>query len=364
MTDIREFMTGWFGEDRHSAQPIEKGHMLAWSQRQKEGLRGGARGRRFVPKFRPFDMLGEPNTSVVFLCNEDQRIGVESVVGCQGHFTRNIDFDLVLFQYAGETTVETEFGVYQMKPGDLMRIPEGISHRSTGTADSLRMFARLHEPVVRMYDEAQMVSHTEFKVTRRGGPNWTASAEAMQMPKGRVLERMVTWRDTSPDDHTLIERDYDFLVAATSLKRDLKESGVRKLRAFDFFTEITGQRGPGPKLIETPHFVVEVYNTTGEQFAFHRALRSEEFGLQFRGDSTNMSEFDANLPMIPGDLNVIRLGIAHSVICQENFLRIVWYSKIPWDVPINPTQHAFESTWDIETKVIKPAAWQQASAAE
>jgi hypothetical protein len=186
----------------------------------------------------------------------------------------------------------------------------------------------------------------------------------MQMPKGRVVERMVTWRDASPEDHTVIERDYDFLVSATSTKRDIKESGVRKLRAFDFFTEITGQRGPGPKLVETPHFVVEVYNTTGEQFAFHRALRSEEFGLQFRGNATNMSEFDASLRVTPGDISVIRLGIAHSVICEDNFLRIVWYSKIPWDVPINPAQHVFESTWETQTTVIKPAAWQQASAAE
>ena len=95
-----------------------------------------------------------------------------------------------------------------------------------------------------------------------------------------------------------------------------------------------------------------------------RALRSEEFGLQFRGLSTNMSEFESSLPIGPGDLNVIPLGIAHSVLCQEDFLRTVWYSKIPWDVATDVTKHAFESTWEIKTTTIKKAAWQQASAAE
>jgi len=364
MADVREFMTGWFGEDRYSGKPIEKPQMAAWSMRQKDLLRGTAKGRRLVPKFRPFDMLAAPNQSLVMFTNEDQRIGVDSVVGCQTEFTRNIDFDLILFQFAGETTLETEYGVYKMTPGDLMRIPEGTAHRATGTADCLRMFAKLHEPVQRMFDEAQQASHTDFRVIRRGGPSWSVPPGAKEPPKGRVLERMVTWRDTSPDDHTLVERDYEVLVDATSTKRDTKESGIRKLRAFDFFTEVTGQRGPGPKLVETPYFVVEVYNTTGEQFAFHRALRSEEFGLQFRGNSTNMSEAEQACRMTPGDLNLIRLGIAHSVICEDNFLRIVWYSKIPWDVAVDASKHAFNSTFDVETQVIKPAAYAQKSAAE
>lgn len=361
MTEIREFMTGPLKEDSYSGRPIEKGHMLAWSERYKEGLMGGARGKHYVPKFRPFDMLERPNDSFVFLKNHDQRIGVESVVGCQPYFTRGIDFDTIMFQFSGETVVETEFGVYTMKPGYLIRIPEGIAHRSTGTADSLRMFGWLHDPVVRMYEDDQHVSHTEFRMTRTGGPEWTVPAGMEKPTSGRVTERMITWRDESPDDYTTIERDHDRIISASSLQRDTKESGIRLIRAFDMFTEITGQRGPGPKLVETPNFMVEVYNTTGEQFAFHRALRSEEFGLQFRGLSTNMSEFDGDLPVTPGDIAVVPLGIAHSVKCQENFLRIVWYSSIPWDVTINPASHACESTFSTETEVVKPAAWQQAA---
>lgn len=363
MTDIREFMTGWFSDgDSYSGPRIEKGHMLAWSERRKPGLMGKARGKHFVPKFRPFDMLSEPNQTVLLLTNEDQRIGVESVVGCRGVFTRNIDFDEVIFQFAGRSAIETECGEFEMSPGDLILIPEGIAQRSTGTADCLRMFARLHEPVQRMWTPEQQASRTEFEMARSGGPGWTVPPGADDAPKGDVIEHMVTWRDRSPDDYTIVEREYDALVGAASTKRDVKESSVRKIRAFDFFTEVTGQRGPGPKLIESPNFIVEVYNTEGEQFAFHRALRSEEVGLQFRGNSTNMSEFDGNLSVTPGDMAVIPLGIAHSVICEDDFLRIVWYSRIPWDVAVNPAAHRFESAFDVRTRVIEEAEWRSAAA--
>jgi len=201
-------------------------------------------------------------------------------------------------------------------------------------------------------------------MTRTGGPDWTVPAGAEIAPKGDVIEHMVTWRDKSPDDYTIVEREYDALVGASSTQRDVKESSVRKIRAFDFFTEITGQRGPGPKLIETPNFIIEVYNTTGEQFAFHRALRSEEIGIQFRGQADNVSEFDEKLITTPGWVGVVPLGIAHRVEdCDEDFLRVVFYSELPWRVPVDVTNHAYDSTFEIKTKIIEQASW-LASAAE
>ena len=103
--------------------------------------------------------------------------------------------------------------------------------------------------------------------------------------------------------------------------------------------------------------MAEVYNTKGEQFAFHRALRSEEFGLQFRGNAINMSEFDGNLKMTPGDLALVPLGIAHSVICEEDFLRIVLYSRLPWDVKIDPSAHVCHSTFEVKTRVVQAPGW-------
>ena len=49
MTKVREFMTGWESPDTHQMIP------LVWSDRNKENLRGTAKGKRFTPKLRPFD---------------------------------------------------------------------------------------------------------------------------------------------------------------------------------------------------------------------------------------------------------------------------------------------------------------------
>ena len=69
-----------------------------------------------------------------------------------------------------------------------------------------------------------------------------------------------------------------------------------------------------------------------EQFAFHRALRSEEVRIQFRGDALDLSEFE-NVEVSPGEVTIIPLGIFHSVISippeDESFLRLNFYSRGP-----------------------------------
>src|SRR5208283_4450460 len=100
-----------------------------------------------------------------------------------------------------------------------------------------------------------------------------------------------------PSDAVEVQRDTADLIDVGSTKRDEKSSAVKKMRPFDLFTDITGRRGPGPKWLSSSASMMEVYNTVGEQFAFHRALESEEFGLQFMGENTNMSEFEDELPM-------------------------------------------------------------------
>ena len=60
MTKIREFSTRW---DR----PEDR----TWYERDKEALIGSAKGsKRDTPKFRPFDMIGEPNQSLILWRNE------------------------------------------------------------------------------------------------------------------------------------------------------------------------------------------------------------------------------------------------------------------------------------------------------
>ena len=70
-------------------------------------------------------------------------------------------------------------------------------------------------------------------------------------PKGKVLEKLSTWYDT-PEETTTVDREYERLVGSL-----VDGGGLQKLRAFDFFTEVTGQGGPGPMLYESSVFRAE-----------------------------------------------------------------------------------------------------------
>ena len=65
--------------------------------------------------------------------------------------------------------------------------------------------------------------------------------------------------------------------------------------------------------------------------------------------------------------NSIRLGISYGVISippeDENFLRLNFYSKVRWRVPIDPTKHYFDSKFEIKTTVHKQAEWREKLAA-
>src|SRR4051794_41474912 len=110
MTKVREFATVWGAPGPRM-----------WFERDKEALIGSAAGApEDIPNFRPFDMLNAPNQSLLVLQNQDMRIGVESVVGPQPHFRRHSDFDTLYFQFAGTTRIETEYGVAEQRPGELL----------------------------------------------------------------------------------------------------------------------------------------------------------------------------------------------------------------------------------------------------
>lgn len=357
---IGEFMTTW--------KDFPRPGLAGWAERKKAGLMGTAKSTHYTPRFRPFDMLAIPNQSLVILENDNHRIGVESVVGTQESFHRYVDCDMVYFQFCGNTTVESEFGIYEMDPGDVILIPGGISHRSIGRNASLRYFCLSHEAVDYVMGEDQYTSQTSFVVKRIGGPNWAASQEAQATTKGQVTEKMHFW-DDGPDDQTLVERDYDSLVGVAGLRRGEPGSLVRKLRAFDHFTAIVGKgredSGTQP-LMESANMRIRTYNMQDEQFAFHRALRSEEVRIQFRGDALDMSEFE-NVEVSPGEVTIIPLGISHSVISippeDESFLRLNFYSKLRWRVPIDPTKHFFDSKFEVTTTVHKQAEWRKKLAA-
>lgn len=344
MTAIREFCTIW-------GSPAPR----TWFQRDKEALIGSAAGApEDIPNFRPFDMIGEPNQSLLVFTNEDMRIGVESVYGTQPCFRRNSNYDTLYFQFSGSTLVETEFGVFEQKCGEMLIVPEGIAQRSSGTPDSLRMFTHVREPVDALYTAEKHHSHTEFTMRREGGPPWCVPGDLPTPPSGPVEERVYLWDAPAP---TTVRRDSSYLVGTATEGR-----GIVHYRPFDVFHEMTGKRGPGPMLTKSPVYFSETYNTEGEQFAFHRALDSVECWLQFRGFSMNESEYGA-VPLLPGEMNYAPIGVPHRVVGGEQFLRYVQYSKRPWQLRVDASMHHFESRFAVETREIERAAWRDEPAA-
>lgn len=354
---VREFMTEWF-------ESIE-GHMplTVWSRRRPAALLGTAKSPRFLPTLRAFDMLSAPDQQLVILENSKQRIGVESVFGARTNFVRYLDYQSVYFQFAGTTTIETEYGIEVMQPGDLLTVPQGTSQRSTGSADSLRWFIFLQNPSRFITTDKDQVSETAFDVVRRGGPDW-GSPSRTAPPKGRVVEQMIRWRDRSNDEYITVEREYDDLIGASSLERDRFVSGIERLRPFDCFTEITGRRGAGPKFLAGVDFALEGYNNSGEQFAFHRPLRSDEIGIQFAGSATALSEVQATAEVYPGYCGVLPCGIAHSLTGRPGSLRLVMYSNEFWDVKVSSPYYASESTFEVTSRITVPHAWHAEVAAE
>ena len=234
---IGEFMTTW--------KDFPRPGLAALAERKKAGLMGTAKSTHYTPRFRPFDMLTFPNQPLVILENANHRIGAESVTGVQDSFHRYVDSDMIYFQFCGNTTVETEFGVYEMEPGEVMLVPGGISHRSIGRSDSLRYFCQTYEPVDYVMGEDQYTSHSSFEMKRIGGPQWSAPLKNEKPTTGQVIEKMHYWDDGS-EDLTVVERDYSSLVAVAGLARGKPGSGIRKLRAFDHFTAIVGKGGAMP----------------------------------------------------------------------------------------------------------------------
>jgi mannose-6-phosphate isomerase-like protein (cupin superfamily) len=339
MTSVREFATVW-------GAPKSR----IWFERDLEALIGSAAGApEDIPNFRPFDMLDEPNQALIAMQNQDMRIGVESMVGTQPYFRRHSDYDTLYFQFAGTTLIETEYGVFEQQCGELLLVPEGVAQRSTGSAGSLRLFAHLHEPVEPLYGPDQHQSHTDFTMTRRGGPRWDTPASPPPSPQDAVVERLYLWDEPEP---TLVQRQARYLIGTATEGR-----GITHFRPFDVFQGMTGKgSGPGPKLMGSSVFFCEVYNTEGEQHAFHRALDSVEAWLQFRGDSINDSEY-GSVHLRPGEMNYAPIGVPHRVTGGEGFLRLVLYSKRPWQVMVNTSLHRYESQWEVQTHEVERAAW-------
>jgi hypothetical protein len=104
------------------------------------------------------------------------------------------------------------------------------------------------------------------------------------------------------------------------------------------------------------NFFMECYNTVGEQWAYHRANRSEEAQLQFSGSAENISEFGSDI-MDAGQIYIQRRGISHRVKGSPNYRRMVFYSREPWKVHVDPTKPLRQTRFQVTERVIESAPW-------
>jgi hypothetical protein len=340
MTKFREFANTW-----------DRDLLPTWTEREESDLIGSAKsGHLLVPCFRPFDFLAGPNQPLTYLVSVSSRVSIDAPRGAEPRFHRNVDFDTLYFQWAGETSYETELGSVTAKPAELFLIPGGVAHTWSGSSDSLRLGVRLRDPLEVLCTAEKHVGETDYRVTWVDGPNWSAPPAAAKSTT--VLESLHTWED-QPGDETLVERQRVGLVGTST--GPLK---LHKIRLFDLFTEITGRRGPGPVSMRNDSFFVECYNTVGPQFAFHRGNGNDEFQFQFCGTADNICEFGTD-KMTPGDLVLVKRGISHRVIGSRNFRRIVLYGREPWRMMIDPTKPVRRTRFDVAETVVEAAPWRK-----
>jgi mannose-6-phosphate isomerase-like protein (cupin superfamily) len=311
---IREFMT-------HRDPPEH-----IWMERDEGAVIGTARmGQRMVPKIRPFDLLRSAplagnRARVTIFEGDSLRIATELIAGRETQLTRAADHDLIYLQFSGCSLIESESGIVEAAPGDIVLVPAAISHRTIGSEECLRVRVATQEFVTEGVDPEKATMQRSFSV-RASEPLAAANGlGAETVDSGPLLEHISFW---DPQSDLWVERDLASLVGCK------REGGriVRKLSAFNYFTGMTGRGGArAPVLYDAKEFRVDVYNLEEEQNGFHRGCDEDEIWFQFRGHSLNHTEWGA-LELEPGQMSYIPRGVAHRITGSPGFLRMVLYSR-------------------------------------
>jgi mannose-6-phosphate isomerase-like protein (cupin superfamily) len=309
---VREFMT--------HREPDE--HI--WVERDEDMLIGTVRaGQRPMPRIRVFDLLqGEMNpvgsSQALVWDGGTLRIAAEQISGSESDLTRAADYDLLFFQFCGSSLIESEYGTVEIEPGEITLIPAGIAHRSTAKGECLRLRVMTKEAVNLGVDAEKPLTESQFNVVHLDP--LTSRKNASTAHDDRVLEHTNFW---DPISDIWIER------RSAQLFGCVKEGGrgLKKLRAFDYFTGMTGKGGArAPVLYTGDEFRIDVYNLEGQQRGFHRGLDEDEIWFQFRGHAVNDTEWGI-VELDPGEMSYVPRGIAHRINGGKGFLRIVFYTR-------------------------------------
>ncbi|HXV79931.1 MAG TPA: hypothetical protein VEG60_08630 [Candidatus Binatia bacterium] len=340
---VYEFMTHWDSPRR------------IWFKRDEEELIGTQRGGgRAMPRIRVFDLSKGPTNHTGFKPailwkGEDGVIEAHSPNSAESHFHRPGDYDVLVFQFSGRALAETEFGEYSLLPGHSLHVPAGVAYRIIGEPGCRQIVTKVHKPVNVTLDPGNPLTETVFDVRAPGDPD---IGPMIQTPErnARILEVTDFWDETL--EPIVIERDHAKLVGCVTFERGKgREPSV--LRVFDYFTGMTGKGGgPGPQQYESEDFRTDAYNTEGQQAGFHRGMEDDEVWFQFRGQSTNDTEWGVH-HLNAGEMGYVPRGIAHRITGGEGFLRYVFYFRNPIYPRVDASSHKSNTSFEVTTLSFK-----------
>jgi len=352
---IKEFMTFWDNPEG-----------TVFLQRDREELIGSeSSGGRNLPKFRPFDLLkgitysDSGLQSIAVYDGFDMTVFVECPAGAYPFFHREVDQDVAYLQYQGKSTVETEYGVFEIESGEMLLVPRGASQRTIGSPDCLRWALYYRDPVRLGVDLDNRTSDYRFDVRRQPAIVYDAPPPDRRRgvrSDGKIRE-VIRIRN-HPEDDTWVWRNYESLI-------DSKLEGGRPVLKFGFFNFFKGRTGTGATMyIPTPlvssTIKAECFNTVGEQFGFHRGCDAEEMWIQFAGAAMNEAEF-GEYELGTSEMAQIPMGISHRVVALEGYVRCTLYAKNYMRQLVTDKDHVTNTKFTVKAQNLYPQPVNQSS---
>lgn len=296
----------------------------------------GGRGMPIVRLFDYFTGRSVGFTGAVKLYeHEFVRVYAQNPARREPYLSRFGDFDAIYVQYSGTSTVETEYGPYEMTPFHALVVPAGVAHRTIGDKDTRRLAIFSKVPVRPVSSDLATCDRT-FVVQSQGDVDWEGAPSFVDPSlesEGKELE--ATWLWDAPLYSPLwIKRRKGALEGGTTGGREPTLLGV-----FNFIGGMATEKSGaiGPFIFENANMQMRSYNIEGQQFGFHRGNGSDELWMQFRSSSINDTEF-GKIPLSIGESTIAFPGNAHRIFGETGFLRLNLYSERPLRLCVDPYQ--------------------------
>lgn len=339
-TMVREFATQWREDIPTSWRSYESADELTGA------MIAGGRGTTIIRYFDFFTGRSVGFSGAVTLYQHDLvRVLAQNPAHRDPYLSRFANFDAVYIQYSGSSSFETEYGPYTAEPFQMVFVPAGVAHRSTGDAECRRLLVLSREPLETVsLDERQAERH--FTVKASGGITWSGvePLQADVTDSDHELEACWLWDDPVEKPTWYSRRRGIFSGGATGGRQPVV------FGAYDFLGDpaVAQKSGNvGPYLVTNKNMRMRSYNLEGRQFGFHRGNGQDELWMQFRSTSSNNTE-DTPFTLSAGQAAMVFPGNAHQITGEVGFLRTNLYSERPLRLCVDPLQATTRTEFTIQ----------------